>query len=156
MLQLTCFVRSHDGFVSVCRGTFFTFVNMMFINGCLTYIISYNVLQQEGGYLMYIGVTLLGFFSIPVTFMLLYTVSLITTYKNGSCISNDLSFQIRLIFGNLTTNERANYRRYRHFRDGHGNYRNPFNRGVFYNVLEYFHVVEPPYVKKPGRASFIA
>ena len=43
---------------------------------------------------------------------------------------------------NLTTNERANHTRYRHFKTHDGKYRNPFDRGFLLNCLEYWHLVE--------------
>ncbi|KAG8184534.1 hypothetical protein JTE90_012623 [Oedothorax gibbosus] len=40
---------------------------------------------------------------------------------------------------NLTMNEAFNYHRYRYLKDSDGHYHNPFNRGVFENVKEFFH-----------------
>ena len=56
---------------------------------------------------------------------------------------------------NMTTNERANYKRYRHFRDGHGNFINPFSRGLFYNILEYFNIVNPVYLRNKGKGYVV-
>ena len=61
-----------------------------------------------------------------------------------------------LMLVNMTTNERANHKRYRHFRDVHGHFHNPFSRGVFMNILEYFNIVEPAHLKKKPTQSFIA
>ncbi len=52
---------------------------------------------------------------------------------------------------NMTTNERANYKRYRHFADGHGNFRNPFSRGLFYNILEYFNIIDSVHLRNKGK-----
>lgn len=57
---------------------------------------------------------------------------------------------------NMTTNERANHKRYRHFRNVHGQFHNPFSRGVFKNVLEYFNIIEPAHLRKKTNQSFIA
>ena len=57
---------------------------------------------------------------------------------------------------NMTTNERANYKRYRHFRDAHGHYHNPFSRGVLMNVLEYFNIVAPLHARRVPARSFTA
>ncbi|KAJ1519451.1 hypothetical protein ONE63_004741 [Megalurothrips usitatus] len=39
---------------------------------------------------------------------------------------------------NLTTNEMFNYKRYPYLRDKKGRFQNPFSRGPFYNLLEFF------------------
>ena len=57
---------------------------------------------------------------------------------------------------NMTTNERANYKRYRHFKDVHGRYNNPFGRGIFMNILEYFNMVEPLHSRKLSATKYIA
>lgn len=41
---------------------------------------------------------------------------------------------------NITTNERINYRRYQHLKDGKGNFHNPYHKGVKNNILEFFHL----------------
>ena len=48
-----------------------------------------------------------------------------------------------MIISNITTNEKANYTRYRHFKTEDGSFHNPFDRGVFYNCLEYWHLITP-------------
>lgn len=58
------------------RVPFLIFVDVMFVNGCLIYLMVYNVLQVTGGFLVYFGVTTLVFFSMPVGFMICYTVSM--------------------------------------------------------------------------------
>ena len=50
--------------------------------------------------------------------------------------------QLYTIIFNLTTNERANYRRYRHFKTANGRYKNPFDRGLIKNCLEYWNVID--------------
>ena len=57
---------------------------------------------------------------------------------------------------NMTTNERNNYKRYRHFRDVHGHYHNPFTRGVFMNVMEYFNLAEAKHLRRSPAKSFVA
>lgn len=39
---------------------------------------------------------------------------------------------------NLTTNEMFNYKRYPYLRDKRGRYQNPFSRGPFLNLIEFF------------------
>lgn len=39
---------------------------------------------------------------------------------------------------NLTTNEMINYKRYAYLRDKRGRYQNPFSRGPFLNLIEFF------------------
>ena len=56
--------------------------------------------------------------------------------------------QLQIIVTNLTTNEKANYTRYHHFKTMDGKYLNPFDRGVLLNCLEYFYVVDPPHIAK--------
>uniref|UniRef100_A0A7S0DUY2 Palmitoyltransferase n=1 Tax=Amorphochlora amoebiformis TaxID=1561963 RepID=A0A7S0DUY2_9EUKA len=45
---------------------------------------------------------------------------------------------IRLAAGNITTNEKINQMRYSYMRDEHGNPRNPFDKGVQDNCLQFF------------------
>ena len=47
---------------------------------------------------------------------------------------------------NLTTNENANYFRYRHFKQPDGTYNNPFNRGLLGNLKEFLYLQRPPYM----------
>lgn len=47
-------------------------------------------------------------------------------------------FQILHACMNLTTNEMFNYKRYGYLRDKRGRYQNPFSRGPFLNLIEFF------------------
>lgn len=44
---------------------------------------------------------------------------------------------------NVTANERVNYKRYKYLMDGKGAFYNPFNRGILYNLQEFFLLVKP-------------
>ncbi len=54
-------------------------------------------------------------------------------------------FNLQLLYAamNLTTNEMFNYKRYGYLKDSRGKYRNPFSRGVFLNLAEFFLCVAP-------------
>ena len=128
----------------------------MLLNGMLTYWMAYKVLKGGGGgFFIWVGIIMLLFFSIPVVFMLGYTVSQNTAilYYSYNCCSFFPQYMLMIL--NMTTNERANYKRYRHFRDGHGNYSNPFSRGVFYNILEYFNIIDPVYLQNRAKSYIV-
>lgn len=44
---------------------------------------------------------------------------------------------------NLTTNEMFNYKRYNYLKNARGKYHNPFSRGAFYNLAEFFLCIQP-------------
>jgi hypothetical protein len=44
---------------------------------------------------------------------------------------------------NLTTNEMFNYKRYNYLKNSRGKYHNPYSRGLFYNLAEFFLCVQP-------------
>ncbi|XP_023331098.1 probable protein S-acyltransferase 23 isoform X2 [Eurytemora carolleeae] len=44
---------------------------------------------------------------------------------------------------NLTSNEMFHYKRYNYLKNSRGKYHNPFSRGVFYNLAEFFLCVQP-------------
>ena len=45
---------------------------------------------------------------------------------------------------NLTTNEMFNHKRYNYLKNGRtGKYHNPYSRGIFYNLAEFFLCVQP-------------
>ena len=45
---------------------------------------------------------------------------------------------------NVTSNEMFNYKRYNYLKNGRtGKYHNPYSRGIFYNLAEFFLCVEP-------------
>jgi len=44
---------------------------------------------------------------------------------------------------NLTSNEMFNYKRYNYLKNARGKYRNPFSRGMFYNLAEFFLCIQP-------------
>ena len=58
----------------------------------------------------------------------------------------DYIFPFQLLYAamNLTTNEMFNYKRYNYLKNGRtGKYHNPYSRGIFYNLAEFFLCVEP-------------
>lgn len=60
-----------------------------------------------------------------------------------------------MVLNNMTTNEKANYSRYRHFKTVDGRFKNPFDRGILMNCLEYWHFVDPLYIAKTKRQSHV-
>lgn len=60
-----------------------------------------------------------------------------------------------MILRNLTTNEKANYHRYRHFKTPEGKFRNPFDRGVMMNCLEYWHIIDPVHIARTRPQSHV-
>jgi len=44
---------------------------------------------------------------------------------------------------NLTSNEMFNYKRYNYLKNARGKYTNPFSRGMFYNLAEFFLCIQP-------------
>ena len=44
---------------------------------------------------------------------------------------------------NLTSNEMFNYKRYNYLKNNRGKFHNPYNRGVMYNLAEFFLCVQP-------------
>lgn len=42
---------------------------------------------------------------------------------------------------NITTNERMNSKKYSYLMDESGTFCNPFDRGLFLNLLEFFHFI---------------
>jgi len=44
---------------------------------------------------------------------------------------------------NLTSNEMFNYKRYNYLKNARGKYHNPFSRGMFYNIAEFFLCIQP-------------
>ena len=44
---------------------------------------------------------------------------------------------------NLTSNEMFNYKRYNYLKNARGKYHNPFSRGMFYNLAEFFLCIQP-------------
>ena len=66
-----------------------------------------------------------------------------------------LSTQTVMIVSNLTTNERANYQRYHHFKTSDGKYRNPFNRGLWMNCLEYWKIVAPAHMSRRRQTHIV-
>ena len=72
----------------------------------------------------------------------------VRSYENISMhIHNaDFVFHPQLLYAamNLTTNEMFNYKRYNYLKNGRtGKYHNPYSRGIFYNLAEFFLCVEP-------------
>jgi hypothetical protein len=55
---------------------------------------------------------------------------------------------------NFTGNELSKRDKYDYLKDDKGNKRNIFNKGIFYNVKYYFHLVEPSYLETPVFDSF--
>ena len=51
--------------------------------------------------------------------------------------------QIYQALKNQTTNEGINWKRYDYMKDANGKYRNPFDRGVVTNMMEYFYLIPP-------------
>ena len=54
--------------------------------------------------------------------------------------THSMCLQILNVLGNLTTNERVNWKRYKYLKDSAGKYRNAFSRGWKNNVLEFLHL----------------
>ena len=44
----------------------------------------------------------------------------------------------------MTTNESINLKRYKHFKDKDGNFKNPFSFGWKYNLAEFFLIIPTP------------
>lgn len=44
---------------------------------------------------------------------------------------------------NMTTNERLNAKKYSYLMDGRGRFYNPYDKGLFLNLLEFFHFITP-------------
>ncbi len=63
--------------------------------------------------------------------------------------------QFKLMFTNLTLNEEVNYTRYRHFKTMDGRFRNPFNRGLVHNILEYWHLKRNPLILVQGQKHIL-
>lgn len=83
---------------------------------------------------------------------LLYGSTAVLLVPFALCVTMVIMQKV-LIRYNMTTNEHANYRRYRHFRTADGRYHNPFNRGLVANSLEYWNITEPPHSK--WRATYV-
>ena len=49
---------------------------------------------------------------------------------------------------NLTSNERINQKRYSYLVGPDGKFKNPFDRGFIRNVLEHFHILKEPKLKR--------
>lgn len=47
-----------------------------------------------------------------------------------------VSYHTTLVFGNISTNEQLNARKYRYFWNESGRFHNPFNRGIIRNILQ--------------------
>jgi hypothetical protein len=54
-----------------------------------------------------------------------------------------LYFTVQQASGNLTTNERINWKRYKYLQDDRGRFYNAFDRGLRRNFLEFFHLQRP-------------
>jgi hypothetical protein len=105
------------------RVPFTVFLYVLGVNSLFCFYFSWRIVDLEGAdFAMYIGLSLYAVFFISGLVM--------------------IGFQLYTIIFNLTTNERANYRRYRHFRTANGRYKNPFDRGFMKNCLEYWNVIE--------------
>ena len=52
-------------------------------------------------------------------------------------------FQLLYAAMNLTSNEMFNYKRYNYLKNARGKYYNPFSRGMFYNLAEFFLCIQP-------------
>ena len=48
---------------------------------------------------------------------------------------------------NLTGNEMAKRNKYSYLKDANGKYKNIFDRGWWYNIKHYYHLVEPSYLE---------
>jgi hypothetical protein len=59
------------------------------------------------------------------------------------CPSSSHHAQLLYAAMNLTTNEMFNYKRYNYLKNSRGKYHNPYSRGLFYNLAEFFLCVQP-------------
>ncbi|PAA94394.1 hypothetical protein BOX15_Mlig017494g3, partial [Macrostomum lignano] len=60
----------------------------------------------------------------------------------GSVVSSCVWYHAAI---NMTTNESMNKKRYTYLKDSNGNFRNPFDRGIVNNLLEFCHMRSPRY-----------
>ncbi|KAM4050228.1 uncharacterized protein ACNLHF_014612 isoform 1-T1 [Anomaloglossus baeobatrachus] len=106
------------------RTHFVGFLFTMCINCLLGIYLCWNWFQVEGRSLIigfgFLFLTIIGFISAMMTGMCLYMAAT-----------------------NITTNERMNAKKYFYLMDEEGKFSNPFDRGLFLNILEFIHVIPP-------------
>ncbi|XP_075471713.1 uncharacterized protein LOC142503430 isoform X2 [Ascaphus truei] len=74
-------------------------------------------------------------FLIGIGFLFLSIIMVISALMTAMCLY--------MAAVNITTNERINVKKYAYFKDDKGKFRNPFDRGLFLNVLEFIHIIAP-------------
>ncbi|XP_060553590.1 uncharacterized protein LOC132732310 isoform X2 [Ruditapes philippinarum] len=109
------------------RVTFTIFCYTVMVNGALTIFLSLYTLRvtDEEWNIVYMFYMAVGIFFEGVSSYVFLTM-------------------IYLSVVNLTTNEYINYKRYKHFKDKDGSFKNPFDSGWKFNVLEFFKIIPQP------------
>ncbi|XP_073511819.1 uncharacterized protein [Phyllobates terribilis] len=106
------------------RTHFVGFLFTMCINCLLGIYLCWNWFQVEGRSL------LIGF-----GFLFLSIIGFISAMMTGMCLY--------MAATNITTNERMNAKKYLYLMDEEGKFYNPFDRGLFLNILEFIHLIPP-------------
>ncbi|XP_075056110.1 uncharacterized protein LOC142141483 isoform X1 [Mixophyes fleayi] len=106
------------------RAFFVGFLINMCINCLIGVYLCWNWFNVEGKSLL-----------IGMGFLFLTIIGFISAMMSGMCVY--------MAAVNITTNERINVKKYTYLMDESGKFYNPFNRGIFLNLLEFVHLIPP-------------
>merc|ERR1711874_159652 len=106
------------------RGWFLVFTLSVALNSSITIFFACYCIAVEGWRLLYI----IGLIEALVFCGLGWLLS---------------GFTLLYAAMNLTSNEMFNYKRYNYLKNARGKYTNPFSRGMFYNLAEFFLCIQP-------------